>query len=202
MTPCILSLSIVMVATRSFRLVYETIIQMSSGQEAGWDPNFFQWTERSSREPNSDPPARMLITIMIELTIVSTRVSELGCMYSNSPACHLYWHKWRSQNFPLKISCRMLHRVVWLKYIDVSERLTVFNIKTIISLMVETVNSSETSVSFYLTTEGKISEDSHLNTDLSALLRKCRKFFLFSKLIFYSVTIYSVSTQCIVLLLA
>jgi hypothetical protein len=72
----------------------------------------------------------------------------------------------------------MLRRVVWLKYIDVSERLTAFNIKTIIALMMETVNSSETSISFYLTTQGKISEDSHLNTDLGALLRKCRKLFL------------------------
>jgi hypothetical protein len=56
----------------------------------------------------------------------------------------------------------MLHRVVWQVLAEVSEKLTA----SIIMAMMETVSSSEMSVSVYQTTRRNIPEDSHLNAGL------------------------------------
>jgi hypothetical protein len=52
-------------------------------------------------------------------------------------------------------SSGMLRCVVWYKFTDVSEMIT-------ISLMTEAVSTSETSVNFYETTRRNITEDNHL----------------------------------------
>jgi hypothetical protein len=55
----------------------------------------------------------------------------------------------------------MLRCVVWYKFTDVSEVLIA---SIVIALMMEAVNTSETSVNFYQTTQHNIPEDSHLHT--------------------------------------
>jgi hypothetical protein len=58
----------------------------------------------------------------------------------------------------------MVRRVVWYKLADVSEMLTAFIISTMITLMMEAVHTSETSVNFYQTTRRNMPEDRYLHT--------------------------------------
>jgi hypothetical protein len=59
----------------------------------------------------------------------------------------------------------MLRRVVWYKFANVSEVLfaSIIKARSLISLIMESLSTSETSVNFYETTRRNIPEDRHFH---------------------------------------